>query len=63
MHRDSGPPHWKLVQKKLAKRPADNQMDGWTDILYCHSGYLKPWPAATCAARNYVHTNELLLPI
>ena len=27
-------------------------MDGQTDILYCHSGDLDPWPAAACAARN-----------
>ena len=27
--------------------------DGWTDILYCHSGDLNSWPAAACTARNY----------
>ena len=31
----------------------DDQMDRHTDILYCHSGNLNPWPAAACAARNY----------
>ena len=31
----------------------DEQTDGRTDILYCHSGYLSLWPAAACVARNY----------
>ena len=34
----------------------DRQTGGWTDIrtyiLYCHSGYLNPCPAAACAVRN-----------
>ena len=28
-------------------------MEGQTDILYCHSGDMKLWPVAACAARNY----------
>ena len=36
---------------------------GRTDISYCHSGELNPWPAATCAARNYGRANAILLPI
>ena len=28
-------------------------MDGWTEILHCHSGDFKPWPAVTCTVRNY----------
>ena len=31
----------------------DRNMNGRTDILYFHSGDLTPWPAATCAARNF----------
>ena len=38
---------------KNHKRPTDNRMAGHTDILYFHSGYLKPQPAAACAAHNY----------
>ena len=33
--------------------PEYNRTNGRTDILYFHSGYLSPWPAAVCAARNY----------
>ena len=50
------------------KRPTDDQTDrhkitkgprrtgrtnGWTYILYCHSGDFNLWPVAACAARNY----------
>ena len=38
---------------KYCKRPADDRADRRTDILYCHSRDLNPWPAATCAAHNY----------
>ena len=31
----------------------DGRMDRWTDILYCHSGYLTLWHTAICTARNY----------
>ena len=31
----------------------DRQMDEQKYILYCHSRYLNPWPAATCAVHNY----------
>ena len=57
--RYSGPPNWTLIQiKELQKGPrTSGRTDGRTDrraeILYFHSGYLKPWPAAEYAARNY----------
>ena len=34
-------------------RWTDGHMDGKTDILYCHSGGLNPWPVTACAARSY----------
>ena len=52
----------------IPKRPADDltdrhkttkgprttrRMDERTAILYCHSGYLNPWPEAACVACNY----------
>ena len=33
-------------------------VDGRTDILYCHSIDLTPWPAAACAAQNYAPAND-----
>ena len=35
---------------KIAKGPWTTRQ---TDILYCHSGALSPWPAAACTVRNY----------
>ena len=31
----------------------DRRTDGQTGKLYCHSGYLNPRPATTCAAQSY----------
>ena len=41
-----------INHKSLADNQTDGHTDGQMDILYCYSGYLNPWTAAACAARN-----------
>ena len=42
------------TNKKSTKGPGTiGQTNRRTDILYCHRGYLNPWPADACAAHNY----------
>ena len=47
------PRGWSDRKTENHKRPADDRTDGRTDILYCHSEGLNPWPTAACAACNY----------
>ena len=42
----------KIIQLKKSQK-ARGQPDKRTEILYCHSGDLNPWPATACSARNY----------
>ena len=42
-----------LEMNTKTKTTKGSRTTGQTDIIYCHSGDLTPWPAAACAARNY----------